>query len=688
MSDLTLGRDGLGDLATAIHREWLVTNGIGGFASGTVSGALTLRYHGLLFAALAPPLARTLLLAKLVERLGPEGDRTELSTDLWGSGAVSPQGHRHLLSFRLEGAIPVWTWAVAGTRLEKRVWMEHGENTTCIEYALGDDGNPTTLSVRALVDHRDLHALTPAAQGTPTVTRAPHGLCVRMDEAAPPLWLAAEGAEAHPGGDWWRDFALPAERERGYDGLTHLFMAGEFIFRLAPGERALIVASTRPGAIAGPLATAAARPRRVAHERMLLDAWRRARPAAALAAPSWVKRLVLAADAFVVERASPGQPNGRTLLAGYPWLTEAGRDAMAALPGLAVATGRHDIARAVLRTWALAADRGRLPDRFPEAGGRPETHALDGSLWLFQAVRAFHAATGDDALLAELFPRLEDIGAWIERGVTPRLGVDPRDGLVRLGADAGAPLSRPLTWMDACVGGLPVTPRYGKPVEVNALWYNALTAMTRFARRLRRPYEAYAEMARRVRHGFGRYWDAEAGALHDVLDGPRGADSALRPNQILALSLPDSPLPAARRRAVLEACTAHLLVPGGLRSLAPDDPRYRGRGGGGEGERAAAAHQGTAWVWLLPHLALAHHRVHHDRAAALALLEPLGALLERHGVGALPECLDGSPPHAPRGAIAHAWAVGEALHAWHALAAAPARRAARAAPRALSAVEA
>jgi predicted glycogen debranching enzyme len=681
MSDLTLGRDRLGDPSVATGREWLVTNGIGGFAAGTVSGALTRRGHGLLVAALEPPLRRTLLLAKVAERLGRDGEWSDLTTDLWASGAVDPCGYRHLLSFHLEDSIPVWTWAVAGTRLEKRVWMEHGENTTCIEYTLGADGHPATLSLRTLVNHRDLHGLTLRPAWMPAVERTAQGLVVRMYDTATALWLSAVGAEVLPGGDWYLDYSLPAERERGVASVEDHFMAGELQVRLTPGERFLLVASTRPDAVSNPLAAARARSRRVAHERILLQTWTRSRPAPARAAPAWVRQLVLAADAFLVARPSAAWAQGRTVIAGYPWSTDRGRDAMVALPGLALATGRAELARAVLMTWAAHTDRALLRNPSGETGEHTEHDAVDASLWLFQAVRAYHQATGDQALLAALFPLLEDIGAWFERGERHGIGVDPRDGLLKAGDEGLA-----LTWMDARVDGVPVTPRHGKPVEVNALWYNALTAMASFARRLGRPHEAYAQMGRRVGHAFARYWNAEAGCLYDVIDGPQGADASVRPNQLLTVSLPDTPLPVVRRRAVLGTCARALLTPYGLRSLAADDPRYRGRDAGDVPARAAACHQGTAWVWLLPHYALAHYRVHGDRGAALALLEPLGALLEACALGQLPERVDGDPPHGPRGAVAQAWSVGEALRVWHTLAAVPARRSAGRGGRALSRV--
>ena len=659
MSDLTLGRDRLGDASLATGREWLVTNGIGGFAAGTVSGALTRRSHGLLIAALDAPPRRTLLLAKLAERLLRDDESIDLGTDLWASGAMDPRRHLHLLSFHLEDTIPVWTWVVAGVRLEKRVWMERGENTTCVEYALAPDGHAATLGVRALVNHRALETIVRDPGWTPAVTRTTHGLCVRMVDTAAPLWLSAAGAEVAPEVHWYRDYALPVERGCGEPWIEDHFMAGEFVVRLTPGERFRITASARADAAAG-LASAAARSRHVAHERILLDAWRRARPAAARSAPAWVRRLVLSADAFVAARAGGERPNARSLLAYYPGLAETSRDALMALPGLTLVTGRADVARAVVAAWAARADRGLLPSRNAEP---VEYRTADASLWLFQAVRAVHEATGDDGWLASLFPALEDIGAWLERGSRHGIGADPRDGLLRAGAEGLA-----LTWMDACADGRPVTPRAGKPVEINALWYNALTAMAAFARRLGRPHEAYAQLARRVGHGFARYWHDEGGWLHDVIDGPQGADSSLRPNQLLAVSLPDTPLPAARRRAVLEACGRHLLTPYGLRTLAPGDPRYCG------GDADAAAHQGSAWVWLLPHYALAHYRVHGDRSAAMALLEPLGALLETRALGQLPERVTGEPPHAPEGAIARAASVGEALRAWHVLAAAPEKR--------------
>ncbi|HEY3216555.1 MAG TPA: amylo-alpha-1,6-glucosidase [Candidatus Eisenbacteria bacterium] len=664
MIDLGYGRWQLGDLRRASSLEWLVTNGLGGFASGTVSGMLTRREHGLLVAAPSASHGATLLLAKVAERIQIDGAWVDLDTNRWVSGAVDPIGYVHLESFGLEDGIPTWTWAIGDTRLEKRVWMEHGENTTYVEYRLAGTRAGATLQARALVNHRCVSEPTGRVDWQAKVEPAAAGLRIQAFEGATPLWLTAPGAEVRPVHDWYRGFALPLETELGRPASEDHLWAAEFTFRLAPGDRATLVASTRREAgLGGPsgVAVAAARLRRLAHQRSLLGAWQAAQRAVARSAPDWVRRLVLAADAFLIGCATTEEPNGRGVNVGYPEIAEGGREALIALPGLSLATGRPEVARSVLARLARQVDQGLLPGADNRSGDTG--YDGDASLWFFQAVRSYVDATEDDAFLERVYPVLEDIGAWIERGTRLGIGVDPRDGLLRVGEG-----EVPLTWMDARADGVAVTPRVGKPVEINALWYNALTAAARFARRLKRPSEAYEEMARRVANHFARFWNPEAGCLYDVLDGPRGPEAALRPNQILAVSLPDSPLPAARRRAVLEACGRWLLTSHGLRSLAPCDPGYRGTCMGEPRARAWARHQGTAWTWLSPHYALAHHRVHGDQVAALAVLEPLGRLVGALAAGFLPEAADGDPPHTPRGRVAGAAAVGETLRVYHQLA--------------------
>jgi predicted glycogen debranching enzyme len=658
----TFGRDALGG-STGIERlEWLVTNGIGGYACGTLGGVLARRYHGLLVAALKPPVGRTLMLVKLAERVTIDDRPFDLDANRWASGALEPRGQEHLESFRLEGTVPVWTWAIGDTRLEKRVWMEQGENTTYAQYTLAAAPAAVELSLRALVDDRDVHGTSAGGAGVPEIEPVTGGLKIQAGAGRPALWLIAPGAEVRPTAIWYRAFAKSLEEERGLPAVEDHLMAAELVARLKPGATFTVVASTRHDAATGPLSLARALSRRQARERDLVDRWKTAQPELSRRAPDWIRRLVLAADQFVVERATRVDPHGRSVIAGYPWFGDWGRDAMIAVPGLAITTGRHDLARTVLGTFAQFADQGMLPNCFPDQGEVPEYNTVDAALWFFQAVRAYHDATGDTRFLAEVYPVLEDIGAWYERGTRHGIRVDRQDGLVR----AGEPGIQ-LTWMDARVGDWVVTPRHGKAVEINALWYAALVTMTRFAKALGRATEGYEKQAAQVEASFRRFLNPETGCLYDVVDGPKGHDASIRPNQIFTLSLPDSPLEPADRRRVLEMCGRHLLTSHGLRSLSPEDPAYRGVFTGDRRSRDGAYHQGTVWTWLLPHYALAHERVTGDAAGAQRLLEPLASLMWEMGVGTLPEVADGDAPHRPRGCFAQAWTVAETLRVWHLL---------------------
>jgi predicted glycogen debranching enzyme len=334
---------------------------------------------------------------------------------------------------------------------------------------------------------------------------------------------------------------------------------------------------------------------------------------------------------------------------------------MISLPGLLLATGRHQVAARVLRTFAHFVDQGMLPNRFPDAGERPEYNTVDATLWYFQAIRATQSASGDDALLKELFPVLQEIVEWHVRGTRYNIHVDPADGLLY----AGEPGVQ-LTWMDAKVGDWVVTPRIGKPVEINALWYNALCILAEFAHHLGEPAARYKALAQQTRRGFARFWNEEGGYCRDVIDGPGGDDPAQRPNQLLAVSLPHSPLDAPQQRAVVDFCARHLLTSHGLRSLAPEDPAYLGHYGGDQRQRDVAYHQGTVWGWLIGPFIDAHLRVYGDRERARSYLEPFARHLAAHGVGSISEIFDGDPPFAPRGCIAQAWSVAEVLRAWQA----------------------
>jgi predicted glycogen debranching enzyme len=664
---LDWGREVCGNLATAESREWLCTNAIGGFASGTVAGLLTRRYHGLLVAALKPPLGRTLLLTKLDDTVEYDGLRRPLFANRWADGSVDPHGYREIERFRLEGTTPVWTYACADMLLEKRVWMEQGANTTYVQYRLLRARGPIGLEMKALVNYRDYHSTTRGADRWMRVDPVQGGIRVTAFDGARPFVLLTKGAEVHPAHEWYQGFDLAAERERGLDSREDHLHAGAFRATLAPGTALTLVLSAEA---APSLDGEAAWQRRRRHEEDLLAGWRRAQPTARKA-PPWVEQLVLAADQFVVHRPlhddPDGQPSGRTdgraeglsVIAGYHWFGDWGRDAMISLPGLLLSTGRPELAKRILTTFARFVNQGMLPNRFPDAGEAPEYNTVDTTLWYFEAIRASHAATGDDALLRELFPLLEEIVRWHRKGTRYGIGEDPNDGLLRSG-EPGVQL----TWMDAKIGDWVVTPRTGKAVEINALWYNALRAMAAFAGRLGRPPEPWSRLADRVRVGFDRFWNEAGGYCYDVLDGPEGNDPALRPNQILAVSLPESPLPSERQRQVVDACARNLLTSFGLRSLAPGHAQYQGRYLGGPRERDAAYHQGPAWGWLLGPFALAHLRVYKDSGAALAFLQPLVHHLADYGVGSIAEIFDGDAPFTARGCIAQAWSVSETLRAW------------------------
>ena len=661
---LDFGRDLCGDARVSMEREWLVTNGIGGYASGTVAGVLTRRYHGLLVAALEPPVRRTLLLTKLDETASYAGQSYPLFANRWAGGEVEPLGFHHLERFRLDGTTPVWTYALADALVEKRIWMQPGSNTTYIRYEVQRGRAPVHLQVKAIVNDRDHHGNTHAGAEAAAfeVTAVDHGLRVSQAGRSAPLYLLCDGGRANPEGAWYRDYYLAVEDYRGLDPLDDNYFAGCFEAALAPGQALTLVASTEAQA---PLDGEVALAGRRAYEASLLE---RARPHLGTATPA-IEHLVLAADQFVVARGLPAgeegekAQEGRTIVAGYPWFSDWGRDTMISLPGLALTTGRPEVAARILRTFARYADRGMLPNRFPDEGHAPEYNTVDATLWYFEAIRAYCAATGDDGLLAELFPVLEEIVAWHRRGTRYGIRLDPADGLLYAG-EAGVQL----TWMDAKVGDWVVTPRIGKPVEVNALWYNALRVMADLARQLGVLDVDYEQLARRARQGFARFWNEARGYLYDVLDGPKGHDPALRPNQIFAVSLAHSPLGEAQKRAVVDACARHLLTSHGLRSLAAEAPGFVGQYGGDRKTRDAAYHQGTVWGWLIGPFVQAHLRVYRDPATSRAFLRPLLQHLEAHGLGSISEIFDGNAPFAPRGCIAQAWSVAEVLRAWQAAA--------------------
>ncbi len=638
-----------GHFDVASQREWLVTDGRGGYASGTVSGALTRRYHGLLVAAQQPPLGRRVLLSKIDASATYDGNAFDLGTNRWHDGTIAPNGYCRLLDFTLEDGFPVWTYAFADARIEQRVWMD-GEATTYVRFCARAASSDVTLRLKCYIEDRDFHTLThaydagaPAAvQGTRATLRLGNGT----------EWhLASDRGTLDAAQEWYYGVRYDVERDRGLDYTGDVYHALTIDAALAPNESITLIASTQTiGLVDGDASLARASGRCAS----LLNAWRRAQPAAARA-PAWIAQLVRAADQFIVDR-----KDGKTVIAGYHWFGDWGRDTMIALPGLTLTTGRPEIAKSILQTFASYVDRGMIPNRFPDEGEALEYNTVDAPLWFIEAVRAYHDATDDTSLIAEIFDPLDSIVTWYQRGTRYGIAVDPADGLVR----AGVPGVQ-LTWMDAKVGDWVVTPRIGKPVEINALWYNALRSMDMLAGSIGRDPTRYRDLAGSVRRSFSRFWNADGQYLFDVLDGPNGNDASIRPNAVFAAALPFRAIDQTTERAIVERASQVLLTPLGLRSLAYDDPAYVGHYGGPVQERDCGYHRGTVWPWLIGPFVRAWNNAYGSSAGVLRFVDAFGMRLEDYGVGTLAEIADGDAPHDERGAIAQAWSVAQVLQTWH-----------------------
>ncbi|HEX8871815.1 MAG TPA: glycogen debranching enzyme N-terminal domain-containing protein, partial [Candidatus Acidoferrum sp.] len=426
LAEVQFGREVCGDLASAESREWLVTNGLGGFASGTVAGSSTRRYHGLLIAALQPPVGRTVLVSG-VDESARYLDRTySLATNRWAGESISPSGYLNIESFHLEGTKPVWRYALADAMVEKRVWMKQGENTTYVEYTVVRGGAPVELTCKVLVNYRDYHSTTKANGWQMRIEACADGLRVRAFESAAPFFLRSAKGRFEQRHEWYRDYLLAVERERGLDEREDRLLAAEFQCRLAVGESVALVFSTEERAS---LDGGQARAEQSNHEGKLFKAWQ-ARHAEACESeaedePGWLWQLVPAADQFLVKRPLENEPDGQSVIAGYPWFCDWGRDTMIALPGLTLAMGRAPIARRILRSFARYVDGGMLPNNFPDAGGKPEYNTIDATLWYFEAARQYSEATRDLETVRALYPVLETIVEAHLRGTRYNIKADP-----------------------------------------------------------------------------------------------------------------------------------------------------------------------------------------------------------------------------------------------------------------------
>jgi len=646
-----------GNLDAATRREWLETNGIGGFASSTIIGLNTRRYHGLLVASTKPPVGRVVMLSKLEETLFIDGKAFDLSANRY-PGVVYPQGLRYLKQFRLD-PFPVFTYEVEGVEIEKSVFMVQGENTSVVQYELTKNNDPAqrnnlSLELRPLIAFRDYHSTTHENESINCEFESRPGLAtITPYQGLPSLRLAHNAGELRKTGNWYRNFQYDAERERGLDFTEDLFNPLTLGFDLSLLLQVTVIASIEQHDLAQ------------ANELRKAEIARRNDiVASSPLADDFAQHLTAAADQYIVSRRDK-----KTVIAGYHWFSDWGRDTMISLPGLTLPSLQFDVARGMFRTFAHSVSQGMIPNRFPDAGETPEYNTVDATLWFFEAVRAYLAATHDSNFVRqELYNVLADIVAWHVRGTRYHIRVDA-DGLLTAG-EKGVQL----TWMDAKVGDHVITPRQGKPVEIQALWYNALCVMADLAQEFEDAHgrKQYSTMAGLARWSFNQaFWREDAGCLCDVIDGTAGAevarDLSIRPNQILAVSLHYTMLTKERAERLVEVVQGQLLTPVGLRTLAASDPQYRGRYTGGPAERDAAYHQGTVWPWLLGPFVSAYLRVHESSVTALQQaaewLAPLETYLMNEGVGQIPEIFEGDAPHRACGCPAQAWSVAELLRA-------------------------
>jgi predicted glycogen debranching enzyme len=629
------------DLDASSTRGWLETNGIGGYSSGTVAGPHTRRYHGLLVAAMRPPLGRMVLLSKFEEKVIMDGREYELSANRY-PGVVSPTGYQYLVEFRLD-PFPIWTYEIDGVRLEKSVFMVHGENTTVCRWRVLDQTTDMSLELRPLIASRDHHHLQHEREDAESTSDVAAGLVsYQMLADTPKIHFAHKAAAVEKTAHWYRHLEYAIEEERGFDFHEDLFQP--FMLRFDLANDAVVVVSTEGQTLVDgdKLATS-----EIARRQALIET--------AVVSDAASGHLVLAADQFIVNRGG-----GKTVIAGYHWFSDWGRDTMIALNGLTLATKRPEIARSIILEYSRHISDGMLPNRFPDEGETPEYNTVDATLWYFEAIRAFLAITDDHDVVREIYASLIDVIDWHIRGTRYGIKVDS-DGLLCAG-ESGTQL----TWMDAKIGDLVITPRSGKPVDIQALWYNALCVMCEFARDLGDERRSeFLLMAAKAKRSFNAlFWNDADGCLYDVINAEL-RDASVRPNQIFAVSLLHIMLPAEKARKVVDKVEAELLTPVGLRSLSPRDPQYVGTYIGSPFDRDSAYHQGTVWAWLMGPFVDAYRKVHSNDPVAKGrireIVQGLEATLSQTMLGQVGEIFDGDPPHTPRGAAAQAWSVAELL---------------------------
>ncbi|MEI8015319.1 MAG: amylo-alpha-1,6-glucosidase [Nitrospira sp.] len=645
---MKIGAEDCRNLDRALSLEWLEANGRGGFASGTVAGANTRRYHALLLTARKPPSERFVLVNHLEEWLDIDGQAIPLSTNLY-PGVVHPAGYEHCIEFST-GPWPTWTFDCNGLMVQREILSIHGRDIVMVRWKLlGRKPSRAVLRVRLKLTGRDYHSTHHENGSLSTEAQVGNGMVLWHPYSdLPQVRTFHSGGYRHEP-IWYRHIQLPVELQRGLDAEEDWWSPGEFTFELESGSTTILALTSETVDRLDVVALAKGEKSRRDRARQVT------RAADSLAGELWC-----AAERFLAERGT-----GQTVIAGYPWFTDWGRDTFISLPGLCLVTGRTDVAWQVIASFAAHVSEGMLPNRFPDIGEQPEYNTIDASLWFIHAIDRYLVASQDETRVRETaWPAVKQILDGYRRGTRYGIRMD-EDGLIT----GGVPGAQ-LTWMDAKVGDWVVTPRHGKPVEIQALWVRALEVGETLAREFGE--RAYADRCWNDRRNAvasfrERFWYEQGGYLYDVIDGPEGDDASLRPNQLYALSLVDELVPRDRAQQILRLVEEQLLTPVGLRTLSPHDPRYRARYEGGVVERDGAYHQGTVWPFLLGPLVTAWVKIHGKKAAVLKqarlFLDGIGEHLKEACLGQVSEVFDADAPHQPRGCYAQAWSVAEPLRA-------------------------
>lgn len=627
----------------AAECEYLETNGLGGWSGSSITGAHTRRYHGLFVAAINPPTDRMVLLSKLDETIVTKEGRYELSCNLYDGDVLHPNGNQYLESFTKE-FFPEWVYNGGGVQLKKTICMIHGENTVVIKYEVLKANSPFALELLPLMAARGYHELGHESPRMHWDAGFNNGIFHNQPDGISNVYISVPGSIYQHTPRWFNNFKYSVEQYRGLDYTEDLFNHGTFSVQLKKGDELNIIISTE-----NPYG-------RDADELMNQELKRRKKLLKDQPEDETLQQLILAADQFIVKR----NEDLKTVIAGYHWFTDWGRDTMISLPGLTLSTGRFDDAKKILSAFAQSVSMGMLPNRFQEKDP-PEYNNVDGTLWYFIAVYKYLLASGDKKfVLNEVLPVLKEIIDWHFKGTRYNIHVDP-DGLLYAGETG-----QQLTWMDARIGTWVVTPRMGKPVEIQALWYNVLKIFAELLRlnKQRKDAEAVEGSAAKAKESFDKlFWNAAGNYLYDVIDENGQPDVALRPNQLFAISLPFALIEGKKAEAVLKIVQEKLYTPVGLRSLPMDDAHYIHHYGGDQWHRDSAYHEGTVWSWLLGAYvdAVVKTQGTRGKAQAAKVIENFRYHLNEACIGQVSEIFDADAPHHPRGCVAQAWGVAEIL---------------------------